>query len=315
VAHGAHVVDFYASVADLTQRACSYLAHALDEGAAVVIVATPAHLQAFGELLAARGVDLAAARAEGRLLSADAARTLSRFVVDGAIDEGRFEEVVGGLLRSAAAGGRRIAAYGEMVQLLWEQGEVGGALELETCWNRLAGSQPFSLYCAYRSESIDEHAEGREAIERLHDSLVDERASFGDSAERALSEFPCHRGAARAARHFALEVLRRWEMGARAEEVAVVVTELASNALRHAKSPFTVELARRDGRLRASVRDGSEQPPVVRELTNERYSGRGLVVVARLASDWGYDFLDGGKAVWAEFDYEVAADAVQVAPT
>src|ERR687898_1110840 len=71
----------------------------------------------------------------------------------GTPDPGLFGELVSGMLADAskaAAGGRgRIAAFGEMVALLWAGGKIDAALELEELWNKMAEQYSFSLCCAY----------------------------------------------------------------------------------------------------------------------------------------------------------------------
>jgi PAS domain S-box-containing protein len=70
-------------------------------------------------------------------------------MVDGWPDRSRFETAVGSLVRSAAAGGRAVRAYGEMVALLCAEGHYDAAIALEGLWNDLAQTCTFSLFCAY----------------------------------------------------------------------------------------------------------------------------------------------------------------------
>ena len=57
--------------------------------------------------------------------------------------------MAGGAIRKAGAGGRRVRVFGEMVALLWEDGQREAAIRLEAAWNELARELPFSLLCAY----------------------------------------------------------------------------------------------------------------------------------------------------------------------
>jgi hypothetical protein len=97
----------------------------------VVVVATPAHRQAFEAYLAGADVDIAAARADGRYQAIDAAALLHRFAVAGEVDPASFEAEVGHVIRTAGAAGRPVRIYGEMVALLWDAGQLNAALELE----------------------------------------------------------------------------------------------------------------------------------------------------------------------------------------
>jgi anti-sigma regulatory factor (Ser/Thr protein kinase) len=89
-----------------------------------------------------------------------------------------------------------------------------------------------------------------------------------------------------------------------ASDVALVTSELASNAVRHAATPFEVVLDFSSGHVRVEVRDAS--PAVPRGgAADDGATGRGLGVVDRLASSWGVDATDRGKVVWAQLRAEV----------
>lgn len=80
-----------------------------------------------------------------------------------------------------------------------------------------------------------------------------------------------------------------------------VSDELVSNACCHARSPRTCRLMV-DGRggFRVEVDDASPAPARVRRP--DHTGGRGLLLVAQLATRWGTDYREGGKTVWAELD-------------
>jgi hypothetical protein len=96
------------------------------------------------------------------------------------------------------------------------------------------------------------------------------------------------------------------QVDALASDVALVTSELASNAVRHAATPFEVVLDFSGGHVRVEVRDGS---PVVPRgaMPGAGVTGRGLVVVDRLASAWGVEATRRGKVVWAELRPAVLA--------
>jgi two-component sensor histidine kinase len=82
----------------------------------------------------------------------------------------------------------------------------------------------------------------------------------------------------------------------------LVVSELVSNAVRHAETPLTLRL-RIGPTIRVEVADGSAAPPVLRQPTTFELGGRGLVVVDAYADRWGHEPIHGdGKLVWAELD-------------
>ncbi len=103
---------------------------------------------------------------------------------------------------------------------------------------------------------------------------------------------------ARRARKFVAEALsseqtEQWEMAAK-----LLVTELVTNAILHARTQVTVTVSLEDGRLRLAVRDGSRRPPATRTYDLQAATGRGMALVERLSTAWGVDVHDDGKTVW-----------------
>jgi signal transduction histidine kinase len=147
-----HVVQFYETDEFLTQVVAEFMGDGLGAGEPIVVIATDAHREAFCARLSELGVDVQGAAATGRLTLLDAQETLATFMVDGMPDREQFQTSVGGTLAGVAAqqgGQRRVRAYGEMVDLLWRDGNRTAALLLEELWNELARTQSFSLLCAY----------------------------------------------------------------------------------------------------------------------------------------------------------------------
>ena len=101
------------------------------------------------------------------------------------------------------------------------------------------------------------------------------------------------------ARSFVREVLDAWQFGARIPEASVLVTELCSNSVLHARGAYTVTVSCRDDVLRIAVRDASVHLPVEKTRTPEAMTGRGLVLVDAYADAWGVERHADGKTVWA----------------
>jgi MEDS: MEthanogen/methylotroph, DcmR Sensory domain len=300
-----HVVQFYGREEELTRGVGEYLAEAINGGSVALVVATPAHRQAFEQWLAASGVDAAAARRAGTYLTVDADDAVRRFVVGGQVDAARFDQVIGRLVRDAVASGRPVRAYGEMVAILWDAGQINAALELETQWNELSRELPFSLYCAYPEESVAGHAhrESLQQVHRLHEAVINSGPQTeplpGRPAGRAevWRAFLAHRGAPRLARHFATDTLRRWGADEVVGDAALVVTELATNAVVHAESAFTVAMAMLDGGIRVSV---SDTVPMPEGESLPADPGHGLGVISAMSTAWGIRPTAEGKIIWAE---------------
>jgi anti-sigma regulatory factor (Ser/Thr protein kinase) len=257
--------------------------------------------------LTAAGVDVAAAIESCSLLVFDVDQTMSRFL-DGHHhpDPEDFESVIGDPIRQALDAGQSTRVYGEMVDLLWKAGQVDAALDLEALWSDLARELPMSLLCAYSTQSVA--AERVEAFRRLcrqHSAVVGP-PSFqawldlrgGDVTESART-FHAAPDAPRAARHFVAATLRDWGRQALIADAALVVTELATNAVLHAQSDFTVAIYSGHEGVRICVGDNSCADPTPRDAPLLASHGRGLGLVAAVANHWQVRRHRAGKEVWA----------------
>jgi anti-sigma regulatory factor (Ser/Thr protein kinase) len=108
----------------------------------------------------------------------------------------------------------------------------------------------------------------------------------------------------RRARLFARDVVLEWGLEQLVDDVQLAVSELVTNAVRHAGSAVELALCI-DGRLVIEVRDSDpelRQPLEDAEADPLATSGRGLQIVAALSADWGVRFHEAGKAVWFALD-------------
>ncbi|HEX6542304.1 MAG TPA: ATP-binding protein [Ktedonobacterales bacterium] len=151
-ASSGHDVQFYESDDFLADRVSAFIQAGLEAGDGCIVIATPAHREQIERRLKAKGTHLAAARLRGTYIAQDAAETLATFMRERSPDPRRFAEVIGGMIQRVAQGypARSVRAYGEMVSLLWQEGNRAAAITLEELWNDLHDSiHPFSLCCAY----------------------------------------------------------------------------------------------------------------------------------------------------------------------
>jgi anti-sigma regulatory factor (Ser/Thr protein kinase) len=97
-----------------------------------------------------------------------------------------------------------------------------------------------------------------------------------------------------------------WELPQLRDTAELVVSELVTNAYLHAPGTdsFELEMVRRENGVRISLADGNSIRPMLRELGGEELSGRGMRIVAELASAWGAEDHHGGKRVWVDLDLE-----------
>lgn len=120
------------------------------------------------------------------------------------------------------------------------------------------------------------------------------------SREERWPAHPLHVGDART---FVLDCLTETGLRGQAQAVALVVSELATNVVLHANTPFTVTLERRDSWLVLEVRDHLPGRVAVPPPTDEvEMHGRGLEIVQALSQAWGVWPRRDGKSVWAAFN-------------
>jgi anti-sigma regulatory factor (Ser/Thr protein kinase) len=111
------------------------------------------------------------------------------------------------------------------------------------------------------------------------------------------------------ARRFVRDVLRRWDAGTYEEAGSLLVSELATNAVLHARSEVEVELVELEDGVLLGVSDGSAALPVLRRHGREAGTGRGLWLLDQYSQRAGVDVRrpGTGKQVWAVLCPEVAA--------
>ena len=306
-----HAVRFYGADRELAATVAEYLAEGLRSGDGVLVVATEAHRRSFAETLAGEDIDVRAHSDAGRLLMADAAGQLDRFLVVDRLDHELFESVAADLIRRVAGAGRRVRIYAEMVALLWDAGQVTLAIELEELWNELGADVPFSLLCGYPARLLADagQADAVRQISGLHSAVTaagpvahDARgghAPDGQTAEGARS-FPFELDSIRAARHFVTGTLTQAAGDALVDDAAIIATELAANAVLHAKSAFTVTVSASVSAVRIAVRDERLLTPASGDEPFKVRRDHGLGVVSRIARGWTVEPLPDGKVVWAE---------------
>ena len=121
------------------------------------------------------------------------------------------------------------------------------------------------------------------------------------SAEIAL---PAKAASARVARRFVRSTLQEWSLGSLSPNAELMVSELVTNVVLHARTDLVVRLALRSTQtvtlVRVGVHDGSQRPPRTMRYSDLASTGRGLRIVRTLASDSGVQTDADGKTVWFE---------------
>jgi MEDS: MEthanogen/methylotroph, DcmR Sensory domain len=144
--HG-HLVQFFGGDEHrLVRNVAVYLGALLRDGGGALIIAARARREAIVTEIADR---LGAVPPPDRLVLLDPRATLDLFMVDERPDAALFDAIVGSVARELHARFGAVRAYGEMVGVLWTQGNSKAAAALEELWNDLRRSVDFGLYCGY----------------------------------------------------------------------------------------------------------------------------------------------------------------------
>jgi anti-sigma regulatory factor (Ser/Thr protein kinase) len=308
-----HAVLFYDHAAHAADSLSDYVADGLHRGDGVIAVLTPPQATALRAALEGSGDDAGRAAAEGRFVLLDAATTLESFLVDGAPDARLLTDGVGAAIKELGAGGRAVRAAGEMVAVLWGEGNLTGALALETVWNELADSMGFGLLCPYPAAVLDSgHLGHIGRLCALHTDVL-APASYASGLDPELpgdvetGVFVPAPEAVGATRRRVAGAMAEWSATRGLDlddqlvsDACLVASEMAANAVTHARSAFEVDVACREGAVRVTVSDIGPGAAEEHRGAPLDLGGRGLAIVAEVADRWGCDTIAGGKVVWAE---------------
>jgi anti-sigma regulatory factor (Ser/Thr protein kinase) len=129
--------------------------------------------------------------------------------------------------------------------------------------------------------------------------------------DRVETQLPAAEGSPTEARTFLRSALQTWKLDGLGEVTEVLTSELVTNVVRHVGAPMTLRALLQPSSIRVEVDDSSGEAPVPRHPRPLDEHGRGLVLVAALASQWGFTpRADGGKTVWFEIDVTTATEEV-----
>ena len=156
---------------------------------------------------------------------------------------------------------------------------------------------------------IRENSEGYVLKDADLGYLIELLESVGRSAEtQAAIDLPDDLSSVSEARRFVRAHLRDWGIRAPLDDALLVVSELAANALTHARTSYRLRLSASTAALRIEVDDAGAGAPEPQPLTETEEHGRGLHLVDALAASWGIETADsGGKRVWAELALPTSA--------
>jgi hypothetical protein len=168
-----HAVRFYENDKSLAQIVAQFLSDGLAAGEPGIVVATATHRAAILRELVAKSVDVVQLQRSHDLVLLDAVETLSMFMTDGKPEVEAFNNSMCEVIRTVCRERPNctVRIYGEMVDVLWKNGQQDAAIRLEMLWNQLANTQAFSLLCGYAMGQFYKDAHFQE-ICRHHTHVV-----------------------------------------------------------------------------------------------------------------------------------------------
>ena len=104
--------------------------------------------------------------------------------------------------------------------------------------------------------------------------------------------------------------VREWQVPVDPYVVVLLTSELVTNAVRCEASPaILLDVTCSSGRLRVDVHDSSRAGPAPADVPADAETGRGLIIVAALADEWGFYPTPGGKAVYFTLAFQPGGSA------
>jgi len=175
-----HAVRFYENDESLFKTVGGFLSEGLVSGEPAIIIATGPHQRGILDELRARLIDVGKARRIGDLVIQDAEETLALSMTSTGPSANFFEQDVGRVIDQVVCGHREsvVRAYGEMVDILWREGQTDEAVQVEMLWNQLATKYAFSLLCGYAMGHFYKQADEMQRVCAQHTAVVDPESNI-----------------------------------------------------------------------------------------------------------------------------------------
>jgi len=171
-----HIVQLYQDEQFLSRAVCRFAVSAINHGEGVILVPTSAHWNALRPRLEAEGVDIRAAQSCGQLTVVDADKLLPQFMRNAMPDAPLFLGLAGETVAQARGGDRftKVRWWGEMVNVLWERGDVAASMGLEDLFHKLAHDREIAIFCSFLMDNFDGdvHARMLPRLGQNHSHLI-----------------------------------------------------------------------------------------------------------------------------------------------
>lgn len=174
VAPSDHLVQIYENESHFMNTLEGFAGSGILSGDSVIIIAKQFHLDQLNERLLKHNFNIESLIENSLYIPLEANEVLSKFMINGWPDEKMFNNVISEILDRARENGRKLRAFGEMVAILWEQGNNRATVRLENLWHNLHALDRFSLYCAYpKSGFTRQYDDSISEICRAHSKIID----------------------------------------------------------------------------------------------------------------------------------------------
>ena len=175
-----HVVQIYESEQEFMDSLVAFAVCGFKDGQSVVVIATSEHTLELDERLRAAGYDVFNLRLCDQYITLDARRTLYEFTINRTPDPILFRLIASNVMKRAKRSGRKVRAFGEMVAILWAQGNTEGTFCLEQLWNEYMNNESFSLFCAYPKSAFPEGSDkSLDNVCQHHTHVIEPTPNYG----------------------------------------------------------------------------------------------------------------------------------------
>lgn len=143
---GDHIIQLFDTAESLGLAVSAFMRQGWTAGDHLLVIAKPRHWRVVVRELRKHGVSVSDATAQGRLTVVKVHDVLTAIMRGAAADRDLFRSTIGDILDRLPI---PLRVYGEIVEVLAEEGNYGAACQLEEWWNELQRQRSFSLLCGY----------------------------------------------------------------------------------------------------------------------------------------------------------------------
>ena len=189
-----HIVQLYQDDDFYGEAISHFAAEGIARGDSIILVATKPHWEIISRRLEARGLEVARLFREGQLTLLDADDTLPKFMAGNDPDGSIFKPLARQTIARARAGGKfpRVRWWGEMVNVLYVNGNPRGSNRLEEFFDEVAHQESISIFCSFLMDKFDpkiyDEAFGNVCRTHSHVIPTDDYTRHRITVNRALTE-------------------------------------------------------------------------------------------------------------------------------